>query len=227
MLLARSPSCRHRYLGQHGGWDLESGSNDLMTIMLLVWDSSLRSVAALRPGAGMSMDAADIGDLDSRPGCSAFHLAGHRHSHRWESAVGTIVTSPQEFDAFVAAHPTHSPPTTTSVPTGIFLQSFELDTNNVEMAGFVWQPMGRRSRTRHAGRRAAGGGARGLQAEEAWRIELEDGTEQIGWYFSGTFRQNFDYRLYPLTARISGYASGLRSRREASCQCPISAPTAT
>jgi hypothetical protein len=35
------------------------------------------------------------------------------------------------------------------------------------------------------------------QVEEAWRIEQDDGTEQIGWYFSGTFRQNFDYRLYP------------------------------
>ena len=35
------------------------------------------------------------------------------------------------------------------------------------------------------------------QAEEVWRVEEEDGTEQIGWYFSGTFRQNFDYRLYP------------------------------
>ena len=34
-------------------------------------------------------------------------------------------------------------------------------------------------------------------AKEVWRVEEDDGTEQIGWYFSGTFRQNFDYRLYP------------------------------
>ena len=41
-----------RYLRQHGGWDLESGSNDLMTIMLLVLAFVLAlSVAVLRPGA--------------------------------------------------------------------------------------------------------------------------------------------------------------------------------
>jgi hypothetical protein len=35
------------------------------------------------------------------------------------------------------------------------------------------------------------------QANEVWRVERDDGSEQIAWYFSGTFRQNFDYRLYP------------------------------
>src|SRR5829696_6382287 len=40
------------YLRQHGGWDIESGSNDLMTIMLLVLGFVLAlSVAVLRPGA--------------------------------------------------------------------------------------------------------------------------------------------------------------------------------
>ena len=34
------------------------------------------------------------------------------------------------------------------------------------------------------------------EAVEAWRVE-KNGGEEIGWYFSGDFRQNFDYRLYP------------------------------
>ena len=42
-----------RYLRQHGGWDLESGSNDLMTIMLLVLGFVFAlSIAVIRRGAG-------------------------------------------------------------------------------------------------------------------------------------------------------------------------------
>ncbi|HEV3485841.1 MAG TPA: hypothetical protein VG106_10560, partial [Vicinamibacterales bacterium] len=41
-----------RYLRQHGGWDIESGSNDLMTIMLLILGFVLAlCIAVLRPGA--------------------------------------------------------------------------------------------------------------------------------------------------------------------------------
>ncbi len=88
--------------------------------------------------------AADLGDLDRRPGgCAPLYLAGDRHSDRWEDHVGTIVTSPQELDAFVAAHPDEFAAYDYRVPTGVFLQSFEfLNTNNVEIAGFVWQSYG-------------------------------------------------------------------------------------
>jgi len=162
------------YLRQHGGWDLESGSNDLMTIMLLVLGFAL--VAAL-----------------------LFTWQVIARSHRWEDHVGTIVTSPQQLDAFVNAHADSFAAYDYRVPTGIFLQSFEfLDTNNVEISGFVWQTYGPEIPD-HIMRGVVLPEAldEAYQVEEAWRIEQDDGTEQIGWYFSGTFRQNFDYRLYP------------------------------
>jgi hypothetical protein len=120
-------------------------------------------------------------------------------SHRWESHVGTIVTSPQELDAFVNAHADSFAAYDYRVPTGIFLQSFEfLDTNNVEISGFVWQTYGPEIPD-HILRGVVLPEAldEAYQVEEAWRVEQDNGTEQIGWYFSGTFRQNFDYRLYP------------------------------
>ncbi len=85
------------------------------------------------------------------------------------------------------------------VPTGVFLQSFEfLNANNVEMSGFVWQKYGAgHPPRRHPRHRLAGGSwRRRTRPTEAWRVE-HDGGEQIGWYFRGTFRQNFDYSLYP------------------------------
>ena len=112
---------------------------------------------------------------------------------------GRSSRSPQDLEAFVSAHPDSFAAYDYRVPTGIFLQSFEfLNTKNVEIAGFVWQTYGpeipdhvmRGVVLPEAVREA-------YQAEEVWRIERDDGTEQIGWYFSGTFRQNFDYVLYP------------------------------
>jgi hypothetical protein len=119
-------------------------------------------------------------------------------SHRWESAVGTRISSQQDLEAFVAAHPDSFAAYDYRVPTGIFLQSFEfLNTNNVEMAGFVWQTYGPEIPD-HVMRGIVLPEAveEAYKADEVWRVE-QDGKEQIGWYFSGTFRQNFDYRLYP------------------------------
>jgi hypothetical protein len=190
------------YLRRHGGWDLESGSNDLMTTMLLVLGFVLAlSITVLRPGAG-NVDGTRLTSVFWTVALVAALLFTWRIivvSHRWEGAVGTTVTSPRELDAFVAAHPDSFAAYDYLIPTGIFLQSFEfLNTNNVEMTGFVWQTYGPE---------IPGHVMRGVvlpeaveeayRAEEAWRIELDDGSEQIGWYFSGTFRQNFDYRLYP------------------------------
>ena len=104
-----------RYLPEHGGWDLESGSNDLMTIMLLV----LGFVLALDRGASARRAECQRMRLTSviwTVALLAALLFTWRVivvSHRWEGAVGTIVTSPQEFDGFVAAHPNRSPHTTT------------------------------------------------------------------------------------------------------------------
>jgi hypothetical protein len=190
------------YLRQHGGWDLESGSNDLMTIMLLVLGFVLAlSCAVLRPGAqntGGTRLTSVVWTI-ALVAALLFTWQVIARSHRWEDHVGTIVTSPQQLDAFVNAHADSFAAYDYRVPTGIFLQSFEfLDTNNVEISGFVWQTYGPEIPD-HIMRGVVLPEAldEAYQVEEAWRIEQDDGTEQIGWYFSGTFRQNFDYRLYP------------------------------
>jgi hypothetical protein len=190
------------YLRQHGGWDLESGSNDLMTIMLLVLGFVLAlSCAVLRPGAqntGGTRLTSVVWTI-ALVAALLFTWQVIARSHRWEDHVGTIVTSPQQLDAFVNAHADSFAAYDYRVPTGIFLQSFEfLDTNNVEISGFVWQTYGPEIPD-HIMRGVVLPEAlnEAYQVEEAWRVEQHDGTEQIGWYFSGTFRQNFDYRLYP------------------------------
>jgi hypothetical protein len=190
------------YLGQHGGWDLESGSNDLMTIMLLVLGFVLAlSVAVVRPGAGNVNGTRLISVIWTVAALVALLFTWRVivHSHRWESAVGTSVTSPQELDTFVAAHPDSFAAYDYRVPTGIFLQSFEfLDTNNVQMSGFVWQTYGPEIPDQvMRGVVLPEAVEEAYKAEEVWRVELDDDSEQIGWYFSGKIRQNFDYGLYP------------------------------
>src|SRR5829696_4271970 len=190
------------YLRQHGGWDIESGSNDVMTIMLLVLGFVLAlSIAVLQPGP-RNVSGTRLTSVIWTVALVAALLFSWRvieRSHRWEGHIGTIVTSPQELDAFVNAHADVFAAYDYRVPTGIFLQSFEfLNANNVELSGFVWQTYGpeipdhimRGIVLPEAVREA-------YEAKEVWRVEQDDGSEQIGWYFSGTFRQNFDYGLYP------------------------------
>src|SRR5687768_1441012 len=190
------------YLRQHGGWNLESGSNDLMTTMLLVLGFVLAlSIAVLRPG-GRNTSGTRLTSVIWTIVLVVALLFTWRvivTAHRWEGYAGTIVTSPQELEAFISAHPDSFAAYDYHVPTGIFLQSFEfLSTNNVEISGFVWQSYGPEIPD-HVMRGVVLPEAmdEAYQAEEAWRVEGDDDTEQIGWYFSGTFRQNFDYRLYP------------------------------
>ena len=190
-----------RYLRQHGGWDIESGSNDLMTVMLLVLGFVLAFAAAvMRPGARNVNRPRLISVIWTVALLVALLFTWWVivRAHRWEDYVGTIVTSPQELEAFIAAHPDSFAAYDYRVPTGIFLQSFEfLDSNNIKISGFVWQTYGPEIPD-HVMRGVVLPEAvdEAYRAEEAWRVE-RDGGEQIGWYFSGTIRQNFDYRLYP------------------------------
>ena len=190
------------YLRQHGGWDVESASNDLMTTMLLVLGFVFAlSVSVLRPGPQNSNGARLTSVIWTIALVVALVFTWRviERSHRWEGHIGTSVTSPQELDAFINAHADSFAGYDYHIPTGIFLQSFEfLNTNNVEMAGYVWQSYGPEIPD-HVMRGVVLPEAveEAYEAEEVWRVEQDDGTEEIGWYFSGTFRQNFDYRLYP------------------------------
>jgi hypothetical protein len=190
------------HLRQHGGWDIESGSNDVMTIMLLVLGFVLAlSIAVLQPGA-RNVSGTRLTSVIWTVALAAALLFSWRvieRSHRWEGHIGTIVTSPQELDAFVNAHADAFAVYDYRVPTGIFLQSFEfLNANNVVLSGFVWQTYGPEIPD-HIMRGIVLPEAvkEAYEAKEVWRVEQDDGSEEIGWYFSGTFRQNFKYGLYP------------------------------
>jgi len=189
------------YLRQHGGWDIESGSNDLMTIMLLVLGFVLAlTVAVLRPAARTVHGARLTSIVWTLALLLALLFTWHVIvvSNRWVNSIGTPIGSPQALEAFQAAYPASFEGYDYRVPTGVLLQSFEfLNASNVEMSGFVWQEYGPEIPD-HVLRGVVLPEAleEAYEAEEAWRVE-RDGTEQIGWYFSGTFRQNFDYRLYP------------------------------
>jgi hypothetical protein len=190
------------YLRQHGGWDIESGSNDVMTIMLLVLGFVLAlSIAVLQPGP-RNVSGTRLTSVIWTVALVAALLFSWRvieRSHRWEGHIGTMVTSPQELDAFVNAHADAFAAYDYRVPTGIFLQSFEfLNANNVVLSGFVWQTYGPEIPD-HIMRGIVLPEAvkEAYEAKEVWRVEQDDGSEEIGWYFSGTFRQNFKYGLYP------------------------------
>jgi hypothetical protein len=190
-----------RYYRARGGWDLRSGSDDLMIVMLLALGFVLSlSFALLRPGARNAEGSRRTSIVWTVAILVAMLFTWRviAVSNRWTPDVGTTIDSPQALDEFIAAHPDSFAAYDYRIPTGVYLQSFEfLNSNNVEMSGFVWQKYGPE---------IPESVVRGIvlpeqledayEAVEAWRVE-RDGVEEIGWYFSGTFRQNFDYRLYP------------------------------
>ena len=89
------------------------------------------------------------------------------------------------------------------------------------------KPMDRRSRTTSCGASSCRRRWKRPTGRRGLADRVGDGTEQIGWYFSGTFRQNFDYRLYPFDRQDIWLRIWSRSRSRVSSWCPISAPTAT
>jgi hypothetical protein len=202
VFLALAVVAASRYLDAHGGWDIESGGNDLMVIMLLVLGFVLAgSFALLRPGPRNPIGARSTSVVWSLALLVALLFTWRVIfvSDRWVDPVGTVITAPEELNAFIAAHPESFPDHEFRIPTGIYLQSFEfLNASNVEMSGYVWQAYGPEVPDQvqrgvvfpEAVEEAYG-------AEEVWRVDHDDGTEEIGWYFHGEFRQNFDYRLYP------------------------------
>jgi hypothetical protein len=190
-----------RYNRSRDGWEIQSGSNELMLAMVLVLGAVLAlSFALLRPGPRNPHGARLISIVWTLAIFVALIFTWQviATADRWVGEVGTTITSPQAYDDFVAAHPESFAPYEYRILTGVYLQSFEfLSSNNVEMSGFVWQKYGpdipdsvRRGIALPEQLEDA------YEPTEAWRVE-QNGVEEIGWYFSGTFRQNFDYSLYP------------------------------
>jgi hypothetical protein len=190
-----------RYATTHAGWDFGEGSDDLMTIMLLTLGSVLSlSIAFFHPGPGNPAGSRRTSVAWSIALLIALLLTWRTIilSTRWIANVGTTIDSPAALDAFIAAHPDTFAPYTYRVPTGVYLQSFEfLSSSDVEISGYVWQKYGPE---------IPDSVLRGIVLPEeledaynpvkAWQVE-RNGVEEIGWYFSGTFRQHFDYRHYP------------------------------
>ena len=190
-----------RYRQAHGGWDITSGSSELMTIMLLVLGFVFAlSFALFRPGSRNTDGTRAVSIVWSLAllVCLGFTWNVIVVADRWVKGIGTLIDSPQAMDAFFAENPATLDLYDYQVPTGVFMQSFEfLDSHNVEVTGYVWQtyaPDIPWSVTRGVVFPEALKDA--YKAGEAWRVKDEEG-EHIGWYFSGKFRQNFDYRLYP------------------------------
>jgi hypothetical protein len=119
-------------------------------------------------------------------------------SQSYAATNGQPLTSAEELDAFMAEHAASFAQYDYLIPTGVYLQSFEFQsTSNVEMSGFVWQTY-----SPDVPAELRRGIALPEQLEdaysptEAWNV-TRNGVQEIGWYFSGEFRQNFDYRQYP------------------------------
>src|SRR5439155_10142613 len=114
-----------------------------MIVMLLVLEFVLAlSLAILRPGARNLRGARLTSLVWSVALLLALVFTWHviEVSGRWVASIGTTVTSDQDLEAFIAAHPDSFAAYPYRVPTGVYLQSFEfLNAHNVELSGYVWQ----------------------------------------------------------------------------------------
>jgi hypothetical protein len=201
ILLAFAMVAGARYYQAHGGWNLEAGSTELMTIMLVLLGAVLSvSFAWLRPGPRNLSALRQLSIIWSLALllCLFFTLNVIVVADRWNVSIGTAIDSPLAMEAFEATHPDSFNRYTYRVPTGVFLQSFEfLSAHNVELSGYVWEFYSDDiTSTVTRGVVFPESLAEEHGATEAWRIK-QNGGEQLGWYFSGVFRQDFDYRLYP------------------------------
>ena len=202
LLLGLAVVLGSRHYRAQDGWDVASGSNDMMTVMLLVLGTVLAfSFAVLWPGSRHGNGARWISVVWTVALLAALVFTWRviATSDRWVSNFGTEITSPQALDDFVAAHPDSFAEYDYRIPTGVYLQSFEfLSSNDLEMTGYIWQKIGPEipDTVQRGVLLPEQFNAEEFVPVEAWRVE-QNGVEEIGWYFSGTFRQNFDYTLYP------------------------------
>ncbi|MDQ2655352.1 MAG: hypothetical protein M3Z20_20155 [Chloroflexota bacterium] len=183
------------------GLRLAEGGRDLISLMLALLGAVLAAaVAWSRPGPRNPTGRRTVSVVWSVAMLAAlvFSWSVILNSHRYSATNGQPLVSSGELDAFMAEHEASFAPYDYLIPTGVYLQSFEFQsTSNVEMSGFVWQKYGP-----DVPRDLRRGIALPEQLENAysptpaWDI-TRNGVQEVGWYFSGQFRQNFDYREYP------------------------------
>ncbi|MEZ4561576.1 MAG: hypothetical protein R2853_02410 [Thermomicrobiales bacterium] len=183
------------------GLHFADGGRDLISLVLALLGAVLAvSFAWNRPGPQNLAGRRNVAVVWSIAMLAAlvFSWSVILTSHRYSATNGAPITGAGELDAFMAEHEASFAQYDYLIPTGVYLQSFEFQsTSNVEMSGFVWQkydpdvPADLRR-----------GVALPEQLEDAynptpaWDI-TRNGVQEVGWYFSGQFRQNFDYRDYP------------------------------
>ena len=185
-------------------WDglrLGEGGRDLLSLMLALLGAVLAmSFAWSRPGPQNPAGRRAVAIVWSVAMlvALAFSWSVILNSHRYSATNGKPLASVAELDAFMAEHKASFAQYAYLIPTGVYLQSFEFEsTSNVEMSGFVWQKYGpgvpadlRRGNVLPEQLENA------YNPTPAWDI-THDGVQEVGWYFSGQFRQNFDYHDYP------------------------------
>lgn len=123
-----------------------------------------------------------------------YFIATSELQDRWH---GTLVTTPAEADAYLAAQlPADANPI--RIPTGVLVQSMEfLSGDNVQVTGYIWQRYGPDvPEELQRGVVLPEAVKEAYDAKEAYRYE-ENGVETVGWYFYATVREAFEYAEYP------------------------------
>lgn len=83
------------------------------------------------------------------------------------------------------------------IPTGILVKSAEFTSaNNVEVTGYIWQKFYDGIHN-NVSRGFIISNSKDMEVRESYRYREKD-MELIGWYFSGTLQENFNYSKYPL-----------------------------
>ena len=92
------------------------------------------------------------------------------------------------------------------IKTGIFIQQVQFnDAYSVMLSGYIWQNHPKNGSFYADGTPVSQGfifaeiepNAEVLSIEEAYREELNDSTEVVGWHFQVSVREEFDYKNYP------------------------------
>lgn len=185
-------------------WDglkLGEGGRDLIPLMLALLGVVLAaSFAWLKPGPGNPHGRRRLALVWSVALLAGlvFSWSVILNSRQYSTPNGQPITSQAELDAFMAEHKAAFSRFDYLIPTGVYLKSFEfLSASDVEMSGFIWQKYGPDIPASVERKIALPEQLENAYAPvEAWNV-TKDGVQEIGWYFSGEFRQNFDYRQYP------------------------------